>query len=87
MKYIFRGEVLFEFDPEKPRELVVPTEHRKPVAQGEEVIWETIPNVHYCRLVPEDYKLLAEFFTRIHRYTEGDETVDVTTDIIVQEKE
>jgi hypothetical protein len=80
MKCIFRGVTLFDFDPEKPREFVV-------VAEGEEAIWKTIPNVHYFRLDPEDYKLLAEFFTRIHRYTEGDETVDVTTDIILYRKE
>jgi len=83
MKYIFRGEVLFDFDPEKPRELVVPGEHRRPVGEGEEVVWKNVPNVHCCRLIPEDYKLLAEFFDRIHRYTKGEEGVDVTTDIHV----
>jgi hypothetical protein len=68
MKYIFRGNVIFEYIPEKQE-----------VIQNK--IHQVIPAFDYCRMIPEDYKLLGEFFDKAYRHTKGEEIV--LNDIIV----
>ena len=60
MKYIFRGNIVFEYIPEK-----------KTVVQHQ--VSGVIPAYDYCKMIPEDYKLLGEFFTTVYKHIEGEE--------------
>jgi hypothetical protein len=31
-----------------------------------------IPAFDYCKMIPEDYRLLAQFFDRVYRHTQGE---------------
>ena len=33
---------------------------------------DVIPVFDYCRMVPEDYKLLGEFFNTVYKHTQGE---------------
>jgi hypothetical protein len=60
MKYIFRGIVVFEY---------------KPDAKFNKVIEGQIYGIHafnYCDMIPEDYKLLGEFFDKVYRHIQGE---------------
>jgi hypothetical protein len=60
MKYIFRGILVFEYNPE---------------AKFDKVVEGQINGLHafnYCSMIPEDYKLLAEFFDTVYRHTQGE---------------
>lgn len=60
MKYTFRGLDLFEYNPETKKLVVVMD------------IWGlNEANIEQCKLIPEDYILLAQFFTGIHLYETG----------------
>jgi len=61
MKYIFRGHIVFEYDQD-----------RKEVFQHE-IKGIGIPAFDFCRWIPEDYRLLAEFFTIAHKHAIGEE--------------
>jgi hypothetical protein len=65
MKYIFRGIVVFEYDPHDKYEKV---------KQGK--VHDTIPAFDFCRMIPDDYKLLAEFFDTVYRHIK-DEDVEL----------
>lgn len=62
MKYIFRGNVVFEYIPD---------------ANGDKVIQHqvhgVIPAFDYCSMIPEDYKLLSEFFNTVYRHIQGED--------------
>lgn len=62
MKYIFRGHIIFEYNPNKGWNYI--TQHR---------ISESIPAFDFCRMIPEDYKLLSEFFDIAYRHINGEE--------------
>ena len=62
MKYIFRGHVVFEYDPNDKYEKV---------KQGK--ILDTIPAFDYCKMIPEDYKLLAVFFNKVYKHINGED--------------
>jgi hypothetical protein len=64
MKYIFRGHIVFEYKPEN--------KHNK-VVQGQ--IHEGIPAFDFCSMIPEDYKLLGEFFDKVYRHTQGEDVL------------
>ena len=68
MKYIFRGIVVFEYDPNAKYDKVV---------QGK--IHDAIPAFDFCNMIDEDYKLLGEFFNTVYRHTQGE---DVTLEDI-----
>ena len=70
MKYIFRGVVVFEYDPN--------AEYDK-VKQGKHL--DVIPAFNHCRMIDEDYKLLGEFFNKVYRHTQGENVV--LEDIVV----
>jgi predicted RNA-binding protein len=70
MKYIFRGNVIFHYDPDAHYDKVI-----QPTIVG------VIPAFDYCKFIDEDYKLLGHFFTTVYRHTQG-EDVDLD-DIIV----
>ncbi len=60
MKYIFRGITVFEYSPE---------------AKFDKVVEGQINGLHafnYCSMIPEDYKLLGQFFTTVYRHTQGE---------------
>jgi len=59
MKYIFRGHIVFEYEPTTKRV----TQHK---------VHDVIPAFDYCRMIPEDYKLLGEFFTTVYKHIEGE---------------
>ena len=65
MKYIFRGHIVFEYDPDAKYDKVI--QHK---------VSEVIPAFDFCHMIPEDYKLLSEFFDTIYRHTQG-ESVDL----------
>jgi hypothetical protein len=61
MKYIFRGHIVFEYKADDKRDKVV---------QGK--IHDVIPAFDFCHMIPEDYKLLGEFFNTVYRHTQGE---------------
>jgi hypothetical protein len=61
MKYIFKGNVIFEYILEP---------HPKVVQKR---ISNVIPAFDYCYMIAEDYKLLGEFFTTVYRHTQGED--------------
>jgi hypothetical protein len=62
MKYIFRGHVVFEYRPYAKSDLVV---------QGK--VSGVIPAFDFCGFIPDDYKLLSEFFDTVYRHTQGED--------------
>ena len=64
MKYIFRGNVVFEYKPDAKYDKVV---------QGQ--IHNTIHAFDFCNMIDEDYKLLAEFFDKVYRHTQGEDVL------------
>ena len=61
MKYIFRGHIVFEYNPNEIDKVI---QHK---------IYGKIPGFDFCRMVDEDYKLLGEFFNLVHRHTQGED--------------
>ena len=70
MKYVFRGNVVVEYDP-------VTKQVTAPLQDG------VIANFDYCNFIPEDYKLLAQFFERAYKHATGDGTLLDLIDIVV----
>lgn len=64
MKYIFRGYVVFEYNPNNKFDKVV---------QGK--IHDTIPAFDFCKMIDKDYKLLGEFFNTVYKHTQGEDVV------------
>jgi hypothetical protein len=62
MKYVFRGHVVFEYNPEAKYDKVV---------QGK--IHRDIAAFDFCNMIDEDYKLLGEFFNTVYRHTQGED--------------
>jgi hypothetical protein len=62
MKYIFRGNVVFEYKPDAKYDKVT---------QGK--VNEVIPAFDFCNMINEDYKLLAEFFDKVYRHTQRED--------------
>jgi len=62
MKYIFRGITVFEYNP---------NDKCDKVTQGK--VHDTIPAFDFCRFIPEDYRLLREFFGKVYRHTQGED--------------
>ena len=61
MKYIFRGNIIFEYIPDGVEKVI---QHQ---------IHDTIPAFDYCRMIPEDYKLLGEFFNIVYKHMQGED--------------
>jgi hypothetical protein len=65
MKYVFRGNVIFEYIPnEKDKErgrVIQHFIHEGPIA-----------GFNYCGFIAEDWKLLADFFNTVYRHTQGE---------------
>lgn len=68
MKYIFRGQIVFEYIVEEKKVIL----HK---------VVETISAYDYCNFISEDYKLLSEFFNTAYKHIQG-ENVELK-DIIV----
>lgn len=62
MKYIYRGNIIFEYDPDDKYEKVKLGFHN-----------EGYTNWQYCRLIPDDYKLLSEYFDIVYRHIQGED--------------
>lgn len=62
MKYVFRGNVVFEYNP---------NDKYDKVKQGQ--ISGGIPAFDFCKMIDEDYKLLGEFFTTVYKHTQGED--------------
>lgn len=58
MKYIFRGVVVFEYDPATKQMSCGQSDYNG-------------NHFNYCRFVPEDYELLSKFFTTAHQHATG----------------
>jgi hypothetical protein len=67
MKYIFRGHIVFEYIPDGIEKVI---QHQ---------IHGTIPAFDFCRMIPEDYRLLGEFFDKVYRHIQGEdvELIDI----------
>lgn len=61
MKYIFRGYIIFEYNPNEIEKVV------------QYKIHGVIPAFDYCRMIDEDYKLLGEFFNLVYRHMQGED--------------
>jgi len=59
MKYIFRDNIVFEYRPEI-----------KDVIQHK--VSGVIAAYDFCGFIPEDYKLLSEFFDKAYRHIQGE---------------
>jgi hypothetical protein len=68
MKYIFRGNTIFEYDP-----IIKEVEHH--------YINDVIPAFNHCYMIPEDYRLLSIFFDKVYKDIQGEEVE--LNDIIV----
>ena len=64
MKYIFRGIVVFEYDPNAKYDKVKHGETENGT-----------PAFDFCSMIDEDYKLLAEFFDKVYRHTQGEDVI------------
>lgn len=62
MKYIFRGNIIFEYKPEAKFNKVVQHE----ISGG-------IPAFNFCSMIDEDYRLLSEFFNTVYNHTQGED--------------
>jgi hypothetical protein len=62
MKYIFRGHIVFEYNPNSKLSKVV-----------QHMVHDKIPAFDYCVWIVEDYKLLGEFFDKVYRHQKGEE--------------
>jgi len=61
MKYIFRGNVVFEYDPET-----------KGMSAGEKCADGFETNVfNFCRFIPDDYELISDFFEQAAGHAKG----------------
>ena len=65
MKFIFRGHIVFEYIPDN--------ENRLKGRVEQHMVHEVIPAFDYCRMVPEDYRFLGEFFNEVYKHTQGEE--------------
>ena len=66
MKYIFRGIIVFEYNPDSKFDKIT---------QGKTSTG--IPAFNFCHFINEDYKLISEFFDKAYRHTQG-ELVDLS---------
>lgn len=64
MKYIFRGYIVFEYNPGDKFNKVI---------QGK--VDDRIPAFDFCKMIDEDYRLLAEFFNTVYRHTQGEDVI------------
>lgn len=66
MKYIFRGYIIFEYRV-KTQDVI---QHDFGGVSG---------SFDFCRFVPEDYKLLSQFFDTVYRHIGGEnvELIDI----------
>jgi hypothetical protein len=70
MKYIFRGHTIFEYNPDAKFDKVIQPK-----------IHDVIPAFDYCNMIPEDYKLLAEFFDKVYRHIQGEDVTLENTEV------
>jgi len=62
MKYIFRGHIIFEYKPDDKWDKVI--QHK---------IHNVIPAFDFCKMIPEDYRILSEFFDKVYRHMQGED--------------
>jgi hypothetical protein len=65
MKYVFRGHIVFEYKPNE--------EDRKKGVVEQHQIHDVIPAYDYCRFIPDDYRMIGEFFTTAYRHIQGED--------------
>lgn len=58
MKYVFRGIVVFEYDPET-KSMFMPSDE---VENG---------NFNFCKFIPDDYALFSNFFNTAYQHSIG----------------
>jgi hypothetical protein len=62
MRYVFRGHTVFDYDPTRPYEKV-----RQGRVHGD------IPAFDHCVFIPEDFKLMSQFFDTVYRHINGED--------------
>lgn len=65
MKYIFREHTVFEYKPNNPTYTDSVILHH--------IGTSSLDAFNYCRMVPEDYKLLSQFFDTVYKHTQGED--------------
>lgn len=70
MKYTFRGVVVFEYNPVTKLMESPETEHG-------------LNSFNFCKYVPEDYKLISDFFRNAHLHSTGQIKTEDLKDIDV----
>lgn len=58
MKYIFRGHTVFEYIPDAKYDKVI--QHK--------IENSDTPAFNFCSMIPEDYKLLSNFFDTVYNH-------------------
>jgi hypothetical protein len=71
MKYIFRSITVFEYNPETCE-----------IRQGR-VSGTDIPAFDFCSWIPDDFRLLSEYFDTVYRHIQGDIASNDLKDIVV----
>lgn len=61
MKFIYRGLVIFDYQPE----LRLVTTRQNPEYK--------LPYFNLCCFQPQDYELMAQFFDAVHRHLSGED--------------
>jgi hypothetical protein len=61
MKYIFRGHIVFEYDPNAKYDKV-----------KQHLVSDRIPAFDFCKMIDDDYKLLGQFFETVYKHTQGE---------------
>lgn len=70
MKYIFRGIVVFYYDPQSKMMTSPDTEHG-------------LNSFNFCKYIPEDFKLISEFFQTAYKHAVGEIKAEDLKDIEV----
>jgi len=66
MKYIFRGHTIFEYIPNED-------DRRRGIVEQQFIDEGPIAGYNYCSFIPEDYRLLGEFFNTAYRHIQGED--------------
>jgi hypothetical protein len=66
MRYVFRGNTVFEYEPNE-------ADRNKGLVRQHTIKNLDVAAFDFCCFIPEDYKLLSEFFDKVYRHTQGED--------------
>lgn len=71
MSFVFRGHVVFEYIPDKGQ--VIQHGISRNGLSPSHPFHTEIPAFDFCCFIKEDYRLMGEFFSKVHRHLEGED--------------